>query len=214
MIQSYYFKNIAEKTSLFLFFVSVTMCNMAYGQNKSKNILKSENIQEIEEYLKNTYPDDPKKYVLKPKLIALKNREWTKNAKNAKPMEARPVVNVIPDDELEREEFKKLISESTEDHKEKTVHLLNSIFDQDISSSEMVLLLRNTSDCNIIIRIQGDKFYNLAVPAKGENFIIINKGKYVLNSNICGIKYSSEKNLDKSIMVSLGTPAIPKAVEK
>ncbi|PIF47722.1 hypothetical protein CLU96_4791 [Chryseobacterium sp. 52] len=186
------------------------------AQKKHTEILKSTNVQEIEDYLKNTHPDDPKRSVLKPKLIALKNAEWTKGSKSAKPMEARPVMSDIPNrlmrnsNSNDAEEFKKLIAETSDQHKEKTVKLLNAMFDEDITRKEAVLLFRNNSDCNIVLRIEGKDFYNLAVPAHGENFIVLNKGSYTLNSMICDIKYLSAKDIKKSIFVVIDNPGMPK----
>jgi len=197
---------------LFLILASGT----ASAQKKTKDILKSTNIKEIEEYLKNTHPDDPKRFVLKPKLIALKNSEWTKGASKAKPMEARPVMTDIPNRFMrnsssnDAEEFKKLLAETSDQHKDKTVKLLNAMFDEDITKKEAVLLFRNNSDCNIILRIEGKDFYNLAVPAHGENFIVLNKGSYTLNSNVCDVKYSSQKDIKKSIFVVIENPGTKK----
>lgn len=199
-------------TLLFLILASGT----ASAQKKTKDILKSTNIREIEEYLKNAHPDDPKKFVLKPKLIALKNSEWTKGASKAKPMEARPVMTDIPNRFMrnsgsnDAEEFKKLLAETSDQHKDKTVKLLNAMFDEDITKKEAVLLFRNNSDCNIILRIEGKDFYNLAVPAHGENFIVLNKGSYTLNSNVCDVKYSSQKDIKKSIFVVIENPGTKK----
>lgn len=199
-------------TLLFLILASGT----ASAQKKHKDILKSTNIREIEEYLKNTHPDDPKRFVLKPKLIALKNSEWTKGASKARPMEARPVMTDIPNRFMrnsssnDAEEFKKLLAETSDQHKDKTVKLLNAMFDEDITKKEAVLLFRNNSDCNIILRIEGKDFYNLAVPAHGENFIVLNKGTYTLNSNVCDVKYSSQKDIKKSIFVVIENPGTKK----
>lgn len=195
-----------------LFFVFLIPC-FIQAQKRNKDILKSTNIKEIEDYLNNTYPDDPKKSVLKPKLIALKNTEWTKGARTAKPMEARPVITDVPKSIMkdpnsdQAQEFKKLISETSPEHKEKTVKLLNAMFNEDINSNETILLFKNNSDCNIVLRIDGKDYYNLAVPAHGENFIVINKGLYTLSSNICDMKYFSQKDIKKSIIVTIGNPA-------
>ncbi|WP_374465656.1 DUF6759 domain-containing protein [Chryseobacterium sp.] len=199
-------------TVLFLIFTFL-FPNLISAQKKgSKDILKSTDIKEIEEYIKNAHPDDPKKSVLKPKLIALKNAEWTKGARTAKPMEARPVISDIPKSIMrnpnsdDAEEFKKLIAENSAEHKEKTVKLLNAMFNEDITRKEAILLFKNNSDCNIVLRVEGKDYYNLAVPAHGENFIVINKGSYTLSSNICDIKYFSQKDIKKSIFVTVDSP--------
>lgn len=195
--------------------------NLASAQKKgNKDILKSTDIKEIEEYIKNTHPDDPKKSVLKPKLIALKNAEWTKGARTAKPMEARPIISDIPKSVMrnpysnDAEEFKRLLVESTSEHKEKTVKLLNAMFNEDITRKEAILLFRNNSDCNIVLRIEGKDYYNLAVPAHGENFVVINKGAYTLSSNVCDMKYTSLKDIKKSIFVTIDNPKQPETEQK
>ncbi|UKB80105.1 DUF6759 domain-containing protein [Chryseobacterium sp. MEBOG07] len=196
-------------TILFFTFLLPVFTN---AQKSNKDILKNTNIKEIEEYLKNAHPDDPKKSVLKPKLIALKNAEWTKGARTAKPMEARPVISDIPKSIMrnpnsdDAEEFKKLITETSAEHKDKAAKLLNAMFNEDITRKEAILLFKNNSDCNIVLRIEGKDYYNLAVPARGENFIVLNKGSYTLNSNICDMKYISQKDIKKSIFVTIGNP--------
>lgn len=123
-------------------------CNSAHVKSSSQNILESKNIAEIEDFLKTAHPDDPRRRVLKSKLIALKNAEWTKGKKDSKPMVARPVISEIPNSLMrnsnasETEEFKRLIASTPKEHKDKTVKLLNTIFNEDISSNEVILLLK------------------------------------------------------------------------
>ena len=201
-----------KKKILTILFFTFLIPSFTQAQKSSKDILKSTNIKEIEEYLKNAHPDDPKKSVLKPKLIALKNSEWTKGARTAKPMESRPVITDIPKGAMrnpysdDAEEFRKLITETAAEHKQKTVNVLNAMFNEDISRKEAILLFKNNSDCNIVLRIEGKEFYNLAVPAHAENFIVLNKDSYTLNSNICDVKYSSRKDIKKSIFVTIDNP--------
>ncbi len=199
-----------KKNSLIILFFSLTLsCST---QMNHGDILKSTNITEIEEYLKNTHPEDPRRGLLKSKLIALKNREWTKGALTAKPMEVRPVITefpqnskgkIVPDDS---EEFKKLIAETNSDHKEKTVKLLNTMFNEDINSNEAILLFRNNSDCNMVLKINGKKFYNLAVPAHNENFIVLDKDDYSISGNVCDVKYSSQRQIRKNIQIVINNP--------
>ncbi len=202
-------KKIHVVVSLCLILIS---CSTKNNAHKNSNILESKNIAEIENFLKTAHPDDPRRRVLKPKLIALKNLEWTKGKKDAKPMEARPVISEIPNsimknsNSAEAEEFKNLIASTSKEHKDKTVKLLNAMFNEDISSKEVILLFKNQSDCNLVLRIQGKNFYNMAIPAKGENFIVINKGNYTLTSNVCDVVYSSKKEINKSIFLTISNP--------
>ena len=204
-----------KKNILLVLMLSFFACKNANTASTFHHILESKDINEIENYLKNIHPDDPKKNILKSKLIALKNAEWTKGQKNAKPMEARPMISEIPNGALkkpnsdEAEEFKRLIASSSIEHKEKTVKLLNAMFNEDINSKEIILLFRNQSDCNLVLKIQGKDFYNMAVPAKGENFIVINKGTYTLQGNVCDVVYSSKKDINKSLFLTISNPRPP-----
>lgn len=202
------------KKFLFLCLLSAGCLSFAQKKKGSKDIMMSTNIQEIENFLKTAHPEDPRRTVLKPKLIALKNAAWTSGKKNAKPMDARPIVLEVPKSVMrnpnseEAEEFKKLIAETSQEHSEKTVKLLNNLFDQDITKKDAVLLVQNSSDCNLILRISGKNFYNLAVPAHGENSLVILKDTYSLTSNVCGIKYNSTKEVQKSMIIILNTPTV------
>lgn len=196
------------------------LCSLSAAAQKKKkeryeDILASTDIKKIELFLQTAHPEDPRRTVLKPKLIALKNAAWTKGAKDAKPMAARPIVTEIPNAFVNRphsgeaEEFARLMAETSTARKEKTVKLLNTLFDQDINKKEAILLVQNNSDCNMILRIQGkDSFYNLAVPAHGENSIVLNKGSYDVNSNICDQQYTAHKEMKKNLLVVLNNPVV------
>lgn len=202
-----------KKKTLTVFFFGLILSSCAGNTVEKVDVLKSTNINEIEEYLGKAHPQDPKTKILKQRIIALKNAAWTKGAKNAKPMEARPVFIELPDQlsnkkntEAHLEVFKKLMSETSEEHREKTKKLLNNMFNEDITHHEAILLLKNNSDCNLVLEISGKKFYNLAVPAKGENFIVLNKDTYTFSGNICDVKYQSSKDINKSLVVVLQNP--------
>ena len=88
-------------------------------------------------------------------------------------------------------------------NKEKTTKILNTLFNPDLNNNETILLVRNDSDCNIIMNIQGPKIYRIAVLAHGENTVVVEKGPYQLKSDVCNADYSSDKILDKHLMVVL-----------
>jgi hypothetical protein len=176
-------------------------------KKKNENILKSTDINEIEKYLQQTHSDDPKKIVLKRKLVALKNEAWTKGAKNYKPMEPRSYIeletiinNTIID---EKEEFNKLWEKQSSDHSMNTANLLSSMFSNDEGSDETICMITNKSDCNIIMRFEGIKNYALPVPAKKSNMLVIKKGKYILKSYVCGSSYVAQKEISKHVEVQL-----------
>ena len=110
------------------------------AQKRKSDILKSVSISEIESFLKTAHPEDPRRTVLKPKLIALKNAAWMKPGESKKYTVQANVVQ-IPKDILklkqnsEAEEFKKLMAETQDIKKEKTVKLLNQLFTDQLDSN-------------------------------------------------------------------------------
>ncbi|WP_419869656.1 DUF6759 domain-containing protein [Chryseobacterium sp. CT-SW4] len=228
------------------------------------NIMRSKNIYEINAFLRDAHPEDPRRSILKPRVMEMM-REYIKNAHPADQkvkdmqemlamLKKRPstkitfdemnaiikqkqiarykaeleakqapadftpsnaqntfVVNTsataaIPD--AEAEEFNMLMSVSPIEHKNKTVKILNSLFDNDPSSKECIVLIENKSDCNIIVRMEGvgNIKYRLAVPAHNSSSVVVEKGDYLFTSLVCGAQYASQKTIQKALMVALGGP--------
>lgn len=253
---------------LLLIFTSVN----SYAQEKIKdysNILRSTNVYEIDAYLRDAHPDDPKRLVLKPRLVKML-KQYIKDAKpgdqrvkdfqekiallRKKPStrisfeelnenirlkqiakfkeellkkggssityitkvygsEADPNTpsSTIPTGfvDSEAEEFKMLVATNPIEHKNNTVKILNSLFDNDPNSKDCIVMIENKSDCNMIMRIEGigNVKYSLAIPASAQNTIVIPKGDYLFSSIVCGAQYASQKTLQKAIMVELGDSA-------
>ena len=93
-------------------------------------------------------------------------------------------------------------SEPSEKSK-KTAAMLTHLFNNDPMDKEAYINIRNRSKCNLIVKISGKKYYNLDVPANGQNFILIDKGEYVLTTMVCDAKYSSLKKINKDIEIEL-----------
>ncbi|REC73645.1 hypothetical protein DRF60_19120 [Chryseobacterium elymi] len=250
---------------LLLLFISVLFFNLS-AQKRGKDytdILKSKNIYEINAFLRDAHPDDPRRSVLKPRvmemmaqyikdahpadqkvkdmqemLALLKRRPSTKIsfdemnaiikqkqiAKYKAELAAKQstivytpstaqntfVVNTsanaaVPN--AEAEEFNMLMAVNPVEHKNKTVKILNSLFDNDPNSKTSIVLIKNNSDCNIIVRMEGvgTTKYRLAVPAHDDSTIVIDKGQYLFTSLVCGAQYASQKTIEKAIMVTLGS---------
>lgn len=179
---------------------------------KKKDIIYSQDIKELESFLQTAHPEDPRRKILKSRIVSIKNATWMKNG-NVTVSSAKPAVLEAPKIELkpivndETEEFKKLIAETSEDHKQKTVKMLNQFFNEDISNQDAILLIENRSNCNMIMRIKGETTHNLAIKANGENSLVLKKGNYQLVSNVCNTIFSSEKNIAKNIIVAVNQPA-------
>lgn len=231
------------------------------GKDFSK-IMQSTSIYEVDAYLRIAHPDDPKRLVLKPRLIEMikeyirtahpadskvaelqkkmailrtkpstrisyseiseanrqkqiakyqqkldEERKQNNDGVSQAPQEAM-YANSNTLNDAEQEEFKVLMTLTSDEHKDKTVNILNSLFDNDPNSKESIVLIENNSDCNMIVRIEGvgTSNYKLAVPSKSENSIVVQKGSYLFSSNVCGSLYAAQKTVQKAIMVSLNNP--------
>lgn len=181
------------------------------SQQPQTNIMNSQDIKEIENFLKKAHPEDPRRSMLKQKLITLKNKAWTK--RDAGPaMEGRPLPKITDESKevkvysVSDDEFRKLMAEYESKHSQRTLNLLNQLFDNDPSNTKTIVLVRNNSDCNLVMKIQGAKFYQLPVPSKGENSIVIEKGDYEFSGILCGAQYVSKKSIHKNLVIALDTP--------
>lgn len=85
----------------------------------------------------------------------------------------------------------------------KTANMLSHIFNHDPNDKEAYINIKNRSNCRLIVKISGKKYYNIDVPAKGQNFILIEKGEYVLTTMVCDAKYSSLKKIHRDIEIQL-----------
>lgn len=85
----------------------------------------------------------------------------------------------------------------------KTAAMLTHLFNNDPMDKEAYINIKNRSKCNLIVKINGKKYYNLDVPAKGQNFLLVEKGEYILTTMVCDAKYSSLKKINKDIEIEL-----------
>ncbi|GAA4148896.1 hypothetical protein GCM10022217_00200 [Chryseobacterium ginsenosidimutans] len=93
-------------------------------------------------------------------------------------------------------------SGSSEQNK-KTAAMLTHLFNNDPMDREAYINIKNRSKCNLIVKINGKKYYNLDVPANGQNFLLVEKGEYILTTMVCDAKYSSLKKINKDIEIEL-----------
>lgn len=255
---------------ILLIFSIILFTNIS-AQKKGKDysdILKSKNIYEINAFLRDAHPDDPRRSVLKPRVMDMM-KDYIKNAKpgdtkvkqmqdwlamlrrrpstkisfeelNASirkkqiakyekelqvgqsavvytpsnpqnvyiaPTASTPTAKTVAIPDTEATEFNMLMAENPVEHKNKTVKILNSLFDNDPTAKECIVMIENKSDCNIIVRMEGIGVtkYRLPVPAHGDNSIVVQKGDYLFTSIVCGAQYASQKTIQKPLMVALGS---------
>ena len=94
-------------------------------------------------------------------------------------------------------------SKGPTDRQKQTADMLTHMFNSDISSKEALINIKNRSKCNLIVKINGKKYYNMDVPAGGQNFVLVEKGEYALTTMVCDAKYTSLKKINKDIEIVL-----------
>jgi hypothetical protein len=85
----------------------------------------------------------------------------------------------------------------------KTAALLTHLFSNDISDKEAYVNVKNKSKCNMEVKITGKKNYSLSIPAKSENYVLVDKGDYQLATKVCNSPYTAFKKIDKDIEIAL-----------
>jgi len=192
-----------------LVFTILFITNLCIAQKNKTPIIKSDNIADIENFLNTAHPDDPRRPVLKKRVISLKNELWTKGRIGAQPMAARPVkVNLeVKNVDFEEEEFRKLMKEnqSEELHKQTTVNLLNALLENNPDAAEAILMFRNKTGCNIVLQVAGNgRKYRIPVPSYNETPVVVPKGTYEMQANFCDSSvYTSQKDIRKNTMIEL-----------
>lgn len=148
------------------------------------------------------YPNNPNVPFLKKKMEMVKGN----GASVAKP-------SVEP---LNREKLEKQIDRLKEKNElagkaKRTENVLNHLFSNDTNKKEAYVLIRNKSNCNLVVKFEGNKnYYNLDVPKMGENYILVPKGSYKLTTMICNAQYSSVKNIVEDVQIDLNAQRVKK----
>lgn len=167
-----------------------------FSQTKEETdkIMRSQDPKEISAFVKK-YPSNPNTNFLNNRL---KNLSATQASK------AKPVIQPLNTNKLSKEVEKKLEKGKADANTDKTVNLLNNLFSTDRNKKEVFVMIKNNSSCNLIVKIDGKKFYNLDVPKKGDNYVLVPKGTYKITTQICEASYQSTKNLNEDTQIVLG----------
>lgn len=80
---------------------------------------------------------------------------------------------------------------------------LNKMLAQGQQDNLSLLLVKNNSECNMVMEIEGKVKYQLPIAAGGQNSILLPKGFYQLKGNVCELSYEAQKDLNKNVLVSL-----------
>lgn len=84
-----------------------------------------------------------------------------------------------------------------------TAAMLTSLFSNDPNKKEVIVQFVNKSKCILIIKVSGKKFYNLTVPANGQNYVMVNKGTYNVTTSVCDAVYNQNKAFTKDVIITL-----------
>lgn len=176
-----------KKTILFLMLV---VSGLYYGQVSIFAALQSNDRSVVEGFIR-ANPKHPRVPELTKKL---QNMGYTST-------EARPTTSKLTASKFE----KNINNANSSENAKKTAALLTNLLNDNKYSKDAILQIVNKSDCELVIKVNGKKkFYNLSVPAKNQNYVLVDKGSYTLTSSICGVSYTSNKNISMNLVLTLG----------
>lgn len=149
--------------------------------------------------------------------IKLDNDDLSKSEKKVNTIQAMSYIANNEDSNLQTVDIKKfksskedqdafdlLMSSDFEKNKKPiTTEFINEMLKSDEEDKLSLLLVKNNSHCNMVLKIEGKTVYSMPIPAKGQNAMMVEKGHYKLTGNLCELKYEAQKDLNKNILVAL-----------
>ena len=172
----------------------------------STSFFFSQTKEEIDKIMRNQDPREIsafiKKYPNNPNANFLTNR--MKNLGAVQSPKAKPVIQPLNTEKLSKEVERKVEKGTADANAERTVNLLNNLFSTDRNKSEVFVMIKNNSNCNLIVKVEGKTFFNLDVPKKGDNYLLLPKGTYKITTKICDASYQSTKNIAEDTQIVLG----------
>lgn len=95
------------------------------------------------------------------------------------------------------------------DLRDRTVALLNQLFNSDISNRNMILIINNHSECDLVMDVFGSRTYSLPISAKHSESIILEHGNYQLNSQVCEAPYKTFRTFTENTQLNIKYQYIP-----
>lgn len=189
----------------YIFFL-ILICGLAPAQKKKANIKApaekltaaqaqmSNDPKVIATFIKDN-PGDPGVADLRIKLVQL--------ITPANDIAAKPRVVPLTKGKLVKE-VRADLKDGVNDKSKMAAKVLNHLFDNSPNKREAYVQIVNRSACNLIVKFSGNgNYYNLDVKANNQSYILIDKGNYLVTTSICDAKYSSAKNINKDIAITL-----------
>lgn len=104
----------------------------------------------------------------------------------------------------ESQEFAELMEIDKKDKLQRAAEAVNQFVNDEPTDPQAAILIKNETNCNIIVRISGrNENHNIPVPKGDKNYLVLKKGSYVFKSNFCDSKYYSDKNITESVTITL-----------
>ena len=90
------------------------------------------------------------------------------------------------------------------DKLQRAADAVNQFVNDSPTDPNAAILIKNETNCNIIVRINGTNGnYRVPVPKGDKNYILLKKGSYIFKSQFCDAKYFSDKTVTESITLTL-----------
>jgi hypothetical protein len=176
-----------------LFLISASSV-FAQTKEETDKIMRSQDPKEISAFVKK-YPNNPNANFLSNRL---------KNLAPAQSPKAKPVIQPLNTEKLSKEVEKKVEKGKADANTERTVNLLNNLFSTDRNKSEVFVMIKNNSNCNLIVKVDGKTFFNLDVPKKGDNYLFYQKEHIKLLPKFVMPTINLQKILTEDTQIVLG----------
>ena len=110
----------------------------------------------------------------------------------------------VPSKADESKEFAELMELDKKDKLQRAADAVNQFVNDSPTDPNAAILIKNETNCNIIVRINGTNGnYRVPVPKGDKNYILLKKGSYIFKSQFCDAKYFSDKTVTESITLTL-----------
>jgi DNA-binding phage protein len=182
---------MVDKFFLF-FFILIGGAFFAQSKQELDKVMLSKDPYEISNFIKK-YPQDPNTSFLRKKINNLKEEKNLAQVSSQANLKSTTVGVSKNKTELSPK------AKKTED-------VLNHLFSNDPSSTEAYLQIKNLSNCDIKVKLEGKKTFYVDVPKMGENYILLPKGYYNISTDICSAQFSSAKNINQDMQINLMGP--------
>ena len=100
-------------------------------------------------------------------------------------------------------DFGALMVKDKIDKNQRSAAVVSQLINDSPTDKVAAIVIENTTNCNIIVRISGAKNYLLPIYKNDKNFLIIDKGNYTFSSNFCRAKYYTQKSISESLTITL-----------